>query len=198
MIENDVPYQFLTYTRIANGGTTLKKFKTECCLDADGRDEKLSVTASTPDTNSSSGNPEEQQYLQLIQRILHSGVRRGDRTGIGESDVCFMLCRNFLCIWCTNAVFTSRWNGTDIVHVRCSWMSYTDSVTDNETCVLERCCRRASLDSQWSYGFQHVVEKRRFGQHSRVIISFLADLGCQWFTRILGQTWFHVSKTGVS
>ena len=56
-IESGIPYQFLTFHR--------------------------SATPLPSSSANSSPNPEEQQYLSLVDRILSTGSRKGDRTGVG-------------------------------------------------------------------------------------------------------------------
>ena len=60
IVEGGTPYQFLTFSR------------------------NLSLPSSSPPlTSPSLPNAEEQQYLSLVERILSTGSRKGDRTGVG-------------------------------------------------------------------------------------------------------------------
>ena len=61
MSDNDIPYQFLTFHRTSSP----------------------QPPASSAPLLAASSNAEEQQYLSLVQRILSSGSRKGDRTGVG-------------------------------------------------------------------------------------------------------------------
>lgn len=66
VMDNGVPTQYLTYTRITNGNGS--------------EGESKSVGASLPVRQT---NHEEQQYLDLISRIIATGNRKEDRTGVG-------------------------------------------------------------------------------------------------------------------
>ena len=57
-VEGGIPYQFLTFRR-------------------------TTPSPSSSRASSSSCNPEEQQYLSLVERIISTGSRKGDRTGVG-------------------------------------------------------------------------------------------------------------------
>ena len=65
--ENEIPYQFLTYQRSTPPATAPTT---------------PSLSAASP-----SGNAEEQQYLDLVRRVIDNGARKGDRTGTGTLSV---------------------------------------------------------------------------------------------------------------
>lgn len=74
--ENETPFQFLTYKRI--GGADAKA----AAASAAGKAE--SKTESKGETKASGVNHEEMQYLNLVREVIQRGVKKQDRTGVGE------------------------------------------------------------------------------------------------------------------
>ena len=106
--ENEIPFQFLTYKRKASAEVLFYYFIVLISrLPAAGlakRSTRLYLSSSTltviplfqakscccpspcasPSLSAPSPNPEEQQYLDLVRRVIETGVEKKDRTGVGR------------------------------------------------------------------------------------------------------------------